>query len=311
MLCDHNVVIISNGGIRASIAPLSGANCISLRNEKYGAAILREPENEKELDSSPLYGMPMLFPQNRIPRGKFEFEGREYTFPINEKKTGSHIHGELYKMPFVPQHISKNKASFIYRATEESPYLFFPHAFMIFTEYKIENGIFYHTVRIRNESESNMPLFFGLHTTFNTLFTERSRVGDIRVYADIREEYERDMENTLLPNGNKPPFDEISLSLSEGRFDPSLKNISRHYRGGAKMCLTDVKRGLRAVYENGESYKFCLVYGDARGGYISLEPLGCLAGCPSSPFSREESGFDFLRSGEERIYRSKIYIEEL
>lgn len=61
---------------RAEIDVLSGANCISLKNERYRASILREPPEGGELDNPYLYGMPILFPVNRIEGGKFEFEGK-------------------------------------------------------------------------------------------------------------------------------------------------------------------------------------------------------------------------------------------
>ena len=77
----------------AVIDLLHGANCISLRNKKYHAALLREPPENIKLDNPYLYGMPILFPVNRIENGIFEFEGREYVFPINEPSTGCHLHG--------------------------------------------------------------------------------------------------------------------------------------------------------------------------------------------------------------------------
>ena len=80
----ESIYKISCGDYTAEINLSRGANCISLRNRKYGAVILREPDYSKELDNPYLYGMPILYPVNRISGGKFEFEGREYVFPINE-----------------------------------------------------------------------------------------------------------------------------------------------------------------------------------------------------------------------------------
>ena len=59
-----------------------GANCISLTHETHRAVILREPDYEKKLDNPYLYGMPLLFPANRISGGRFYFKGREYCFPV-------------------------------------------------------------------------------------------------------------------------------------------------------------------------------------------------------------------------------------
>ena len=95
----ERVVNLSSGAYTAKINLSRGANCIALRNTKYQATILREP-NYEALDNPYLYGMPILYPNNRISGGRFLFEGREYVFPVNEPSTHCHIHGFLHNAPF-------------------------------------------------------------------------------------------------------------------------------------------------------------------------------------------------------------------
>ncbi len=178
-------------------------------------------------------------------------------------------------------------------------------------EYELTGNGFYHTVTVKNLSKENMPLFLGFHTTFNTLFAKESRSEDIRVFAEISEEYERNMEVNYLPTGVKPPFDAVSMALSEGMFKPFEKKTSKHYRGKGIMSITDIGKKLRMIYENDEKYGFRLIYNGGSDGYICLEPQTCLANCQNSPFSREETGFDFLQPRESKTYRSKIFLEEL
>ena len=294
---------------RAEIDVLSGANCISLKNERYRASILREPPESGELDNPYLYGMPILFPVNRIEGGKFEFEGREYIFPINEPSTGCHLHGELHRMAFEVAEQSDSKIVCRYKANS-GEYLGFPHAFEITQEYELKEDGFYHTVTVSNLSDMNMPVFLGFHTTFNTLFTENSLPENIRVYVDITEEYERNMEVNYLPTGVKPQFDKVSLALANGTYKPFEDKASRHYRGNGKMSITDLKSGLRMVYENDEKYGFRLIYNGGEEGYICLEPQTCLANCQNSPFSRSKSGFDYIAPRASKTYHSRIYLEE-
>ena len=155
-----------------------------------------------------------------------------------------------------------------------------------------------------------MPIMLGHHTNFNTLFAEGARREDIRIYADITEEYERDMQNGALPTGRKPKFDSLSEAVMRGEFNPIKEKVSRLYKGGARMTVTDIGLRLRIVYENDEKYRFCLIYNGSEESAISLEPETCLVNCPNSPFSREEAGFDFLAPDEEKIYRSKITLEK-
>jgi len=269
---------------------------------------LREPDYSKELDNPYLYGMPILFPVNRISGGRFEFEGREYKFPINEPDTGCHLHGELHRREFELVHKDENKMICSYEADEKNPYLGFEHKFKIDIEYELKEDGFYQLTRVTNLSDKNMPVMLGFHTTFNACFSE-GKHDDIAVLAQISEEYERNMKN-YLPTGNKPEFDETSNQLANGEFNPFGKQTSRHYRAGGsgKMVIYDKGKNLSLVYENDEKLGFRLIFG--RDDYICLEPQNCLANCANSPFSREEAGFDYIKPGEMKEYHSRIYIAE-
>ena len=54
------IVKLQAGHYTALINTERGANCISLRNSKYKAIILREPNKSEALDNPYLYGMPIL-----------------------------------------------------------------------------------------------------------------------------------------------------------------------------------------------------------------------------------------------------------
>lgn len=288
-----------------------GANCISLRNKKYKAKILREPDYSQELDNPYLYGMPILFPVNRISSGEFAFEGRRYHFPINEVATGCHLHGELHRTEFELIEISENRMLCSYKADKENPYLSFLHEFEIKIEYELREDGFYHKTEVINNSDNNMPVFIGFHTTFNALFTEESKPENIHVLVQISEEYERNMKN-YLPTGVKLEFDEISCFLNTGGFNPLVKPISRHYRCGksGKMVIYDAGNDLSMVYENDEKYKFRLIYNGNADEYICLEPQNCMANCQNSPFSREKAGFDYIEPGKSKVYESKLSLVE-
>ena len=304
-----NFLPIEGGGYTAVIHPSRGANCISLRHES-GASLLREPPRDGILDNPYLYGMPILFPVNRIAGGEFSFEGRLYRFPINEPNTGCHLHGFLHETPFNVIEKEQSRVLLRYEASEDAPYLSFPHAFSVTMEYALDESGFSHTVAVTNHSDTRMPLFLGFHTTFNTCFLKNSRPENIRAFTDITEEYERNLEKDYLPTGKKPPFDAVSLALSKGRYRPFEAPTSRHYRGNGLMMLSDTENRIRMVYENDAAYKFRLIFNGGEAGYICLEPQTCLANCQNSPFTREEGGFDFIEAGATKTFRSKIYLEE-
>jgi len=305
---ESKLINLSGGGYSAVINLNRGANCISLRHE-FGAVILREPEDPNVLDNPYLYGMPILFPVNRIDNGCFTFDGRQYRLPINEPATGCHLHGELHRTAFEIIEKTDHSVKCRYAATKTEPYLSFSHTFEIIMEYALKADGFYHTVTITNNSALNMPVFIGFHTTFNTIFSKNSRRENIRVFADISEEYARNMEVNYLPTGEKPLFDETSSSIALGTYNPFKERTSKHYRGQGIMSITDTENRQRIVYENDEKYTFRLIYNGGSEGYICLEPQNCLANCPNGPFTREEAGFEYLTPKESKTFQSKIYFE--
>ena len=130
-------VTISGGGYIASFRSDLGGNCYRLIHEISGSDILRTPRDESELFSSVfLFGNAILFPPNRVRGGSFEFGGKTYKFPINEPKTGCHLHGELYKTPFKIKEQSDSSVTFEYKA-EAGEYLGFPHAFSVLRKYEL------------------------------------------------------------------------------------------------------------------------------------------------------------------------------
>jgi len=299
------IITLKNGNFTAKINASRGANCISLRYKN--AKILREPDYSEPLDNPYLYGMPMLFPQNRISGGAFEFEGRRYDFGVNEEKTNCYIHGILHSLPFEITEQSGDKAALIYRSNGEYPG--YSEHFSVRITYRLsENGLNILT-EITNLSNNNMPVFFGYHTTFNLPFNNSS-VSDVLVKAEVEEEIERNM-SVYLPTGNLPPFDSVSKALHSGEFI-SNQPISRHYKtkDGAEISLYDQKSGIIVRYES-KGFPFRLVYNGNADGYICIEPISSAADSPNNLLGREYSGFDYIEPNNTTVYKSAIIVEEL
>ena len=305
---NQKYIQISGGGYTAVIDLRRGANCISLRHGGYDARILREPVAEWPGDNPFLYGMPILFPVNRISGGSFCFEGRQYTFPINEPTTGCHLHGYIHKTEFSLLERQEDRILCACRVEEGTLYPGFPHSFEVQMEYMLDRDGLHHMTRVINHSDTNMPVFLGFHTTFSACFTNSGKKQDIRVQAQIAEEYARNTKN-YLPTGEKPAFDSVSNALNMGVLNPYEAPVSRHYRSAdSRMVLYDAGRNLSVVYENDEKFRFRLIYNGKADGFICLEPQNCLVNCPNGPFSREEAGFAYIAPGASETYRSKIMI---
>ena len=293
---------ISAHGYVARINITLGANCISLRHMPSGGVILREPCYDGTPYNPFLFGMPILFPQNRISGGQFEFEGRRYVFPINEENTGCHLHGTLHSMPFTVINEGEDTISALYEA-ECGEYLGFAHKFRVEMTYTLTDEGLIHKTVVKNLSDESMPCLLGFHTTFNS-----SPFGDeSKVLVDIYREYERNMKN-YLPTGICPEPDEVTKALSDGTFDPVSKPISRHYKAGGDMRIELCSNDYKVVYENNKNMPFRLIYNGDASGYICLEPQTSLADSPNSPFERTEAGFLAIKPHSEEIFESKIKV---
>lgn len=299
-------VKLQAGGYTALINSDRGANCISLRNSKYKAIILREPNKSGVLDNPYLYGMPILYPANRIYGGCFEFEGKIYRFPINETEANCHLHGMLHEMEFK---ITESGTSFV-KCVFEKPYLDFPHSFRIEMTYRLSADGLEQRTKITNLSEGNMPNFLGFHTTFNIPFIEGASAENVRLYAEIGNEIERD--RNYLPTGKLLSYDDVAEKIHGGEFKPLEKVISRHCgaKNDGRIELTDIKHRIKLIYENDEKFGWRLFYNGSADNYICLEPMTCMANCQNSPFDRTYSGFDSIAPHSSKEYISKIYLKE-
>lgn len=301
-----NICEIKGGNYKAYINLSKGANCISLYNEKYDAEILRTPDYEN-MDNPFLYGMPILFPVNRISNGEFVFEGRKYLFPINEPKTGCHLHGFLHTAEFNVVEQGKDYIKCMYESDEL--YSFFPHKFRVEIVYSISERGLFQTTYIHNLSSKNMPVFLGFHTTFNIPFVKSGKAENIQIFAEIGNEIERN-ESTYLPTGRIVENDTSKL-LNSGQFVSYGNKISKHYKAqkSGAIEIRDVLNNICVCYENDKKFGWRLFYNGDADGFICLEPQTCMVNCQNNKGDRESLGFAFIKPNEYESYKSRIYLK--
>ena len=102
------LLTVSLGGYTMKIVPEIGGQVISL--EKEGIHALHEPESFEALKKSPTsYGLPVLFPPNRIDGGAFTAGGKTYHFPINEPARGNSLHGFLHNRSWKVEKVTETE----------------------------------------------------------------------------------------------------------------------------------------------------------------------------------------------------------
>ena len=253
--------------------------------------------------------MPILFPVNRISNGEFEFEGRKYTFPVNELKTNCHLHGFLHTARF--ELVQKSERCIKCRYDSSELYEFFPHKFRVEITYSLsERGLLQETC-IHNLSDTNMPVFLGFHTTFNVPFVKGASAENVYVLAEVGDEIERNTTN-YLPTGKILPEDDISRQLKCGEFKPVGNKISRHYKADkdGRIELLDKENGIKIIYDNDKKFGWRLFYNGNADEFVCIEPQTCMVNCQNSKFDRNFTGFDYIEPQLYKKYVSLIYVEE-
>lgn len=289
---------------KAEVALRYGMNCTRIACENPRVDVLKTPQDVDVLgdDDAFLFGMPILFFPNRISNGSFNFEGRQYRFPINEVKLNNFCHGTLHKLPFEVTECDREHVKGVFVATDDRPYLTFPHSFEFAMEYRIKKDGVYQTVAIKNTSDKNMPVALGFHTTFNL-----SDGDTLKIPA------ERDIERssqTFLPTGKMFEKFAEKNSLNNGTFEPCGKPISRLFElGGRKMQIFSPKSKATISYIFDEKYKYCMLYSSNGKDHICIEPQTWLTDCPNLPVEQNECGFDFIEPGDVKTYTSVLRVE--
>lgn len=299
-------LILENGIFRAEIVPEIGGNIISLRHLPSGTKLLREPADLRELERFPeQFGLPVLFPPNRIKDGKFTFEGRLCQLPVNETAMHNHLHGLVVNKPWNLISHTEHSAELNYDFTPSNPeYEGFPFAFTLKRQVILSETGLLDRMTVTNQGKWNIPLGLGYHSTFP------ANPAQIRLSAgpdqfEIGERY--------LPTGRHLKWNVID---PRKWFDPNGINAGFHMRAES-MILEDGNwfHGAEIRYESGslryvtdDKFRFWYTWNKrGKGNFISLEPVSWMANALNQPGLPEETGLRTLAPGSENVFQCELF----
>ncbi len=316
-------VEFSKGDYTALLIPSVGANLVRLANTKLGVEILRTPtaEEVETFKTRPqIFGLPLLFPPNRIEDGRYTFEGRTYQYPITIEKENNYHHGIIKGEPFVvskaieDEEAVKIECRYYANAANDAIYKDFPHAFKCKVVYKLSQKGLKQEVVFENRSEQSMPVGVGFHTPIMIPFAG-GEAADYRMRVAVGEQVELSARN--LPTGKRLPLNEQYAKLrGEGLqvtdCEPieagfTLQEIEvdgKLYRGAV---VENLKTGVRAFYEVDEKTIYWTIWNN--GGqepYCCPEPQSWVTNAPNAA-NREAVGFAAIAPGEKWKAVYKLY----
>ena len=198
----------------ALLVPSVGANLVRLAHTRLGVEVLRTPserEHDEFLRRPHVYGVPILFPPNRIADGRFRFDGREYRFPITRPEENNYHHGILKSQSFAVSKAVETPDEVLIEtrcysnAASDAIYRDFPHAFKCKITYRLSAEGLEQEVMFGNKSDLPMPVGVGFHTPLNVPFAGGD-AADYRLRMAVGERFELNGRN--LPTGRLLPLDE-------------------------------------------------------------------------------------------------------
>lgn len=325
----HTAVEFSAGGYEAIMVPEVGANIVKLKNTIKNVNVLREPEENLEFDKfkerPQIYGLPVLFPPNRIEDGTFKVGDKIYKFPINEPNRNNYLHGfikneawEITKREVVSN--SEVQVDAIFSFTKQHDfYKYFPHEFKFKLSYNLSSQGLKQTASLTNLSDEKMPVGIGYHSAFNVPFDDNKNDEDFKVIASIDKRWEQDKRN--LPTGNILDLtDEEKKMLNKG-MSVSGSPIETHYTlKHMKFCNGDFKGAaiedksnkLRVVYEMGDKYKHLVIWnGTGDEHFVCIEPQSWVINAPNVKMPDDVTGFTTLAPKMTWSEVLRIYIEDI
>jgi len=321
-----DAVEMEAGGYKALLIPSVGANVVSLTHAEKNVTILRTPvESDMEtfLSRPQLYGLPLLFPPNRIEDGAYTFEGRKYQFPITIPAQNNYHHGIIKSQKFtvcktvVEKEAVEVEAVFFSNAVNDEIFKDFSHEFECRMSFKLSAQGLEHKVTFINHGSTNMPLGVGYHTPVVVPFVNGSDKNSYKIMLSVGKRWE--LSERTLPTGKllNLTADEALLrtigvnplgKAVESAFTNETMTVDGKPYNGA--VLTHEPSGLRVFYEVDKAVKDWTLWnngGDA--GYICPEPQTWAINAPNVKLPAEQTGFQSLAPKATWSSVSKLYVK--
>ena len=276
-----DIITISSGDWTADICPRLGGNVIGLSYK--GEEVLRRLTDEAELKINPyLWGAPILMPANRTYQGKFVFEGKEYTLPLNEPRFNCNLHGSVLFEAF--ETVEATESSVTVRLTDREARSY-PFPFGMTVTYTVSEEGLRSTYTVENIGEGNMPMTFCTHTTF-------TEPESFSTPIDLNQERDK----FQIPTGRY-----VELSEQEKGYVTGSPSVGLYISGYFRSCGNTARVGAYKYTVSDNFNHWVFFNGGGNLGYLCVEPQsGKVNGL------NYDDGYNLLRKGEKITFVTDI-----
>lgn len=321
-----DAVLLETNVYEAIIVQSVGANLVKLYNKEKKLDILRTPTSEEMetfLSRPQIFGVPLLFPPNRIEDGKYSFAGKNYEFPITIPAQNNYHHGIIKSQAFT---VSRTRfsadaveveLSFFSNRINNAIFANFPHDFVCKIRIILTDNELTHIVSISNAGTEPMPLGVGFHTPIRLPFSANIEKSDYKLRLSVGKRWE--LSDRSLPTEKLLDLSaEESLLRTEGMTvsgkpieialtDEAITVIGKPYHGA---ILTDTKNNISVYYEVDKEFKHWTLWNN--GGevdWVCPEPQTWAINAPNLNLPREITGLQGISAGKTWSGTTRFYVK--
>jgi aldose 1-epimerase len=299
---------------KATVVPQIGCNVISY--ECGGHQVLLPPADLRSFMNDAAahtkYGVPLLFPPNRVKNGTFTYNDRLYELPINEPPD-HHLHGEISKKAWdvVEYGATEERGAFLTCRFDYGQHpeimAYFPHELVFIVTHTLREGRLNLEIKITHKGRDKAPFALGLHPYF-AIPADSGQSNLLTVPAS----QEWPVTNQAFVTG-KPLMTTFSESLSNG-IDlaeyPPLGCSLVSLREGETECRIEYKEfGYRVHYHVDPSFSFIVLFKPDWASAFSLEPYTYVTDAFNLPYDHQLTGARGIAPGEELTFCTSIWVE--
>lgn len=299
---------IENQHFKAIVLPSQGSNVISLYDKKKNVELLRTPQTEEDYTLRPmLYGIPILFPPNRIEDATFVYHNQVYKLAMNRAKENNHIHGFVHDKEWnvVVEECKEHKL--VTRLDSRNyPEILqqFPHEFILEMHVELTESGLIQTISVRNESDKNMPVGLGHHTTF------AFPISTSTLQVDVEKQWVLNERN--LPTG-KLQDATYQKELGNGMIlkDITLDDVYPMTENKTSI-IKHPSLGIEINYTSKKGYLHWVLFSaGGKDDLVAIEPYSWVTNAPNLNLPNELTGLQGLEPGEEKTFVTEINVVHL
>ena len=265
--------------------------------------ILSSVSDEKDLELNPTFKNIPLFPfPNRLDNGRYEFDGVEYQFPINEPEKRNNLHGFAFDQGFflenteVSPDLVKTSLKFVYDGLLD--FYPFPSSVEMHFEVKEQVGLEVCAL-VKNLGSKPMPVGFGWHPYFS--LAEATDSLSLKLPPVKR----KAMNDRALPTGESDDFESFSrlAPIGDVFLDDCFELLASQDKASVILWSEKQQFGLDIWQQaGGEQYQYIQVFTHPQRDRIAVEPMTCNV----NAFQNGE-GLQVLQPGE--VFQAKFGVK--